>query len=190
MKPAKLNWLYNFSRFALNLFNLSSSIMRLLNDKQINQKLIRLAYEILENNYGEKEIILAGINNNGMHFAEMLLNQLLQLTEINLTLTRIRLNPAKPLSEEITIEMPEKDLKNKVIIIVDDVANTGRTIYYALKPLMNIVPKRVEVAVLVDRKHKSFPIKVDYVGLSLATTLKENIDVKIKDVKQSYVELN
>ncbi len=164
--------------------------MKLLNQKQIQQKLKRLAYEILENNYNEKEIILAGINNNGMHFAEMLLQELLSLTDIQFTLTRIRLNPAKPLAEEVTIEIPIKDLKNKVIIIVDDVANTGRTIYYALKPLMNVIPKKIEVAVLVDRKHKSFPIKVDYLGLSLATTLKENIDVKIKNVKEAFVELN
>ena len=80
--------------------------------------------------------------------------------------------------------------EGKVIIIVDDVANTGRTLFYAMKPIFQIIPKKVEVAVLVDRMHKSFPIKIDYMGLSLATTLKENIEVKIRDVKEQAVYLN
>ena len=164
--------------------------MKLLNHKQIKQKLKRLAIEILEHNYDEKEIIFAGINNNGMGFAKLLLKELEALTKIQLTLTRIRLNPADPLSGEIKIETPVQDLDNKVIIIVDDVANTGRTIYYALKPLLEILPKKVEVAVLVDRKHKSFPIQTDYVGMSLATTVQENIDVKILNIEEAYVELN
>jgi len=164
--------------------------MEILNERQIKQKVRRLAIQILENNYKEKEIILAGINNNGMHFADMLVNELLERTEVKITLTRIHLNPAKPLSEEILLEMPLKEVKNKVIILVDDVANTGRTIFYATKPLMEVLPKKVEVAVLVDRKHKSFPIRVDYVGLSLATTLKEHIDVQIWEVEKLTVHLD
>jgi pyrimidine operon attenuation protein/uracil phosphoribosyltransferase len=86
--------------------------------------------------------------------------------------------------------MPIKEVKNKVIILIDDVANTGRTIFYATKPLMEVMPKKIEVAVLVDRKHKSFPIRVDYVGLSLATTVKEHIDVQIRGVEEVAVYLN
>jgi pyrimidine operon attenuation protein/uracil phosphoribosyltransferase len=164
--------------------------MQILNERQISQKVRRLAIQILENNYKEKEIILAGINNNGMHFAELLVNELLERTEVKITLTRIRLNPAKPLKDEVILEMPLKEVRNKVIILVDDVANTGRTIFYATKPLMEVLPKKVEVAVLVDRKHKSFPIRVDYVGLSLATTLKEHIDVQIREVEEVAVYLS
>ncbi|MBL7781855.1 MAG: phosphoribosyltransferase, partial [Saprospiraceae bacterium] len=80
--------------------------------------------------------------------------------------------------------------RNKSIILVDDVANTGRTIFYAVQPLLAVVPRKVEVAVLVDRKHKSFPIKADYVGLSLATTLLENIDVRIREVERMEVNLS
>ena len=102
----------------------------------------------------------------------------------------IQLNPAKPASEDVNVDIELKSLKKKCVIIVDDVANTGRTIFYAIKPLLNIVPKKVEAAVLVDRKHKSFPILVDYVGLSLATTLKENIKVDLarKSTKSVYLE--
>ena len=131
--------------------------MKLLDQKQIQQKIKRLAIEILENNYKEKEIILAGINNNGMSFAQLLYKQLLPLTKSSIILTRISINPANPLDKDIEIELPLTDLNDKSIIIVDDVANTGRTIFYAIKPLLTILPKKVEVAVLIDRTHKSFP---------------------------------
>ena len=164
--------------------------MKILNQRQIQQKIKRLAIEILEHNLGAAEIILAGINNNGMVFAELLMQELISITEIPITVTRIRLNPAKPLSSEILLEMPPEQAHDKVIIIVDDVANTGRTIFYAIKPLLDILPKKVEVAVLVDRTHKSFPIRVDYYGISLATTLKETINVEIRKVKERAVFLN
>jgi pyrimidine operon attenuation protein / uracil phosphoribosyltransferase len=165
--------------------------MQILDDAQIRQKIKRLAIEILERNFAEKEIILAGLNNNGTSFAQLLLNELLPLAppDVQVTITRIRLNPANPVEYDPYIEMPAEDLRHKSIIIVDDVANTGRTIFYAVQPLLKVLPKRVEVAVLVDRKHKSFPIKADYVGLSLYTTLKDDIDVRIRDVAQMAVFL-
>ncbi len=164
--------------------------MKLLNETQIGRKIERLAIEILENNYKEKEIILAGINNNGYSFAELLQEKLEKHdAKKKISLTRILLSPAKPLEEDIDIEKPAKELKNKVIIIVDDVANTGRTIFYAFKPLMEILPKKVEVAVMVDRTHKSFPIKVDYMGMSLATTVEENIEVRIRGKRERAVFL-
>jgi pyrimidine operon attenuation protein / uracil phosphoribosyltransferase len=164
--------------------------MKILNKYQIKQKIKRLAIEILERNYDEEEIILAGINNKGLIFAQLLVDRLLDISDTKITLTRIRLNPANPLAEEIIWEMPIEALKGKPIIIVDDVANTGRTIFYAAKPLLNTLPKKIEVAVLVNRKHKSFPVKVDYEGLSLATTLKENIDVQIEQEGEQGVYLN
>jgi pyrimidine operon attenuation protein / uracil phosphoribosyltransferase len=164
--------------------------MKILDDKKIRDKIKRLTIQILENNIHESEIILAGINNNGLAMAQLLMTELVDRTTIPITLTRIKLNPAAPLDSPIMLEMPLENVKNKVIIVVDDVANTGRTIYYALRPLMDSLPRKIEVAVLVDRKHKSFPIQADYVGLSLATTLKENIDVKIRDVGEFSVHLN
>ncbi len=164
--------------------------MQILDHRQINQKIKRLAIEIVEQHYREPEIILAGINNNGFHFGKLLQKELEALNKVNTVLTRIRLSPADPLSKDIEIDYPVQDLKDKVIVIIDDVANTGRTIFYACKPIFQVVPKRLEVAVLVDRTHKSFPIRVDYVGLSLATTLKEEISVKIRDVDEFEVTLN
>ncbi len=164
--------------------------MKVLNQSQIKQKIRRLSFEILENNYSEKQIFLAGINNNGLHFAKLLIKELRKISEIDFILVNVTLNPADPLAKEIEIDIPLKKLKNKCVIIVDDVANTGRTIYFAMKPLLEIVPKKVEVAVLVDRTHKAFPVKVDYVGLSLATTLKDNIEVSLKKARAMQVTLD
>ncbi|MEO0777315.1 MAG: phosphoribosyltransferase family protein [Bacteroidota bacterium] len=154
--------------------------MQLLDKEQIKQKIRRLAIQILENNLEEEEIILAGINNNGLSFAKLLHKQLKKISDIPVSLTRIRLSPARPTEEDVQVEMPLAALHQKAIIIVDDVANTGRTIFYAFQPLLQVLPRKVEVAVLVDRKHKSFPIEVNYWGLSLATTLQEHIEVNLK----------
>ncbi|MBK9337480.1 MAG: phosphoribosyltransferase [Lewinellaceae bacterium] len=159
--------------------------MQILNDQQIRQKIKRLAIEILERHFGESEIILAGLNNNGVEFAQLLLNELRPIAPPGMTLTptRIRLNPANPLEYPPGIDLPAERLRGKPIILVDDVANTGRTIFYAVQPLLSVLPQKVEVAVLVDRKHKSFPIKADYVGLSLYTTMRDDIDVQLRGGK-------
>ena len=164
--------------------------MKLLGERQIRQKIQRLAVQIIEANYREDEIVLAGINDNGMRFARLLAEQMTIHGLPSVFLTRIRLNPAAPLEGSIEIEAPEQQLEGKVIIIVDDVANTGRTIFFACRPIMETLPKKVQVAVLVDRTHKSFPISVDFVGLSLATTLKQNIDVHLNLDRQAEVLLN
>ena len=163
--------------------------MKILSNTQINQKINRLAIEILENNYTEKKLVLAGINNNGLGFAKLLMKAIQKISEVEIILANLTLNPAKPTSDEVAINIEEAEYKNKVVIIVDDVANTGRTIFFAFKPFLDMLTKKVEVAVLVDRKHKSFPIKVDYVGLSLATTMKDNIKVKLGAVKDREVRL-
>lgn len=164
--------------------------MQILDKIQIKQKIKRLAFEILENNFEEKEIILAGINNNGTGFAKMLQEELSKLSDIPLQLTQIKLNPANPILNEITVALDTTTIGSKTIILVDDVANTGRTLFYAFKPFLEVLPKKIEVAVLIDRTHKAFPVKVDYVGLSLATTLKENIEVNILGNVEMSVHLN
>lgn len=155
--------------------------MKILDEKQVRHRITRLAMEILENNLAEDSLILAGINNKGLEFAHMLLAALRQFSDKPIALTNVRLNPADPNNHPVEIDLPAEQLKDGTIIITDDVANTGRTIFYAFKPLLATLPKRVEVAVLVDRQHKLFPIRADYVGLSLATTLMEHIEVQLKE---------
>jgi pyrimidine operon attenuation protein / uracil phosphoribosyltransferase len=164
--------------------------MKILDKQQILRKIQRLTVEILERNYGEKDIILVGINQNGFAMASLLAKEFKGRTSTKVQLTQLRINPAKPLEGSVFEDMPLESVNKKVVILIDDVANTGRTIFYAIRPLLDALPKKVEVAVLVDRKHKSFPIQADYVGLSLATTLKENIDVQIREVEDWAVYLN
>ena len=163
--------------------------MKILNESQIKQKIKRLAIEILEKNSDAKELTLGGINNKGYAFAEFIKKEIRGFSTIPVHLTRIKLNPAAPLTQEVTFDLPIHTIDKKTIIIVDDVANTGRTLFYAMKPILQILPKKVEVAVLVDRVHKSYPIHVDYVGMTLATTMDENIEVDLESEEWS-VELN
>lgn len=161
--------------------------VKVLNNNQIDHRILRLAYEIYEQNAYEKEIYFLGINKNGKHLAKLIINKLENISKIKCHLHNIILDPAAPIQNDIVVDIEMDQLKSKTIIIVDDVANTGRTLYYGFKPLMDILANKVETAVLVDRKHKSFPVKIDYVGLSLSTTLQENIDVVLTSNKKAVI---
>lgn len=163
--------------------------MQILTRSQIEKKVNRLAVEIVEHNFDASEIILAGVNNNGKRFAGMLEKKMKKVTDQSITLANITLNPADPLSAEIDLSVASQTLKNKHVILVDDVANTGRTLFFAFKPLLEALPKKIEICVLVDRKHKSFPVNVDYVGMSLATTTEDNIQVTLSPLTQASVVL-
>lgn len=144
-----------------------------------------MAFEIAESNFENEKIYFLGINNNGYNFASMLLKALQKITDKELVLSRISLKPQNPVENEITIDIEKSQLANQAIIVVDDVANTGRTLFYAMEVLMDVLPVKVETAVLVDRMHKQFPVSVNYVGMTLATTIQDNIKVDLKE-KGSY----
>jgi len=152
--------------------------VQILNSEEIQQKTRRIAYQIVEDNYDESELILIGIKPNGFEYAEQLKKEIEAIDDIKVVLLELSLNKSTPLTEEIKLELGKKSLDKKTIIVVDDVANTGKTLYYALKPIMEFFPKKVQAAVLVDRQHKLFPVSPDFVGLSLSTTLQEHIHVK------------
>lgn len=152
--------------------------VQILNSEEIQQKTRRIAYQIVEDNYDESELILIGIKPNGFEYAEQLKKEIEAIDDIKVVLLELSLNKSKPLDEEIKLELGKKSLDKKTVIVVDDVANTGKTLYYALKPVMEFFPKKVQAAVLVDRQHKLFPVSPDFVGLSLSTTLQEHIHVK------------
>ncbi len=152
--------------------------VQILDSAEIQQKTTRIAYQIVEDNYDESELVLIGIKPNGFEYAQQLKKEIEAIDSIKVTLVELSLNKQKPLEEEIKLELGKKSLDNKTVIIVDDVANTGKTLYYALKPVMEFSPKKVQAAVLVDRQHKLFPVSPDFVGLSLSTTMQEHIRVE------------
>ncbi len=155
--------------------------MLILDHLQIKRKTRRLALEILESNLDAPEIYVGGINRNGQRFAQMLVEQIKNQSDLKIVDFHISLAPANPISRTVSYDLNPMILKDKNILIVDDVGNTGRTLFYACKPLMDVIPNRLEMAVLVDRMHKSFPVNVDYVGLRLATTLKNDIRVNLEN---------
>lgn len=152
----------------------------IIDKKDVQQKITRIAYEILENNYQEKEIILIGIKENGYLLAKRIKVALEKIKPIKVPLYEVRLNKVKPNTKEIQFDFEPAKIKNKAVILVDDVANTGKTIFYALSTLMDLPLKKIQIAVLIDREHKAFPVRSDYVGMSLSTTLKEHVEVIIE----------
>lgn len=159
----------------------------LLNSAEINQKIKRMAYEILEANYSEKTIILAGICEQGELIAKQLGKQLEEISELKITVTRIDLDKSHPFRQAPDTISGDIKFDNRVIILVDDVLHTGKTIAYGLKPFLDKKIKKIEVAVLVDRSHTAFPIKATYIGYELSTTLSDNIQVMLKGKKGVYL---
>lgn len=157
---------------------------QILTHIEIRQKIIRIAYEILEDNHDAKEITIIGIKKRGLLLAKKLQKVLTSIGDLKITLGELIINKEKPAQEEIQLSLDIKELKHKVVILVDDVANTGQTLTYALKPFLNIIPKKIRTAVLIDREHKLFPISADYVGMSLSTTIQEHISVNVGQAKE------
>lgn len=161
--------------------------MDILSAERIAAKLKRMAYEIAERNYKEKKIYLIGIKTRGTHLANTIANHLKNISSAEIVVSSLSLEKRNPLSEAIDYTIPINDLDNQVIILVDDVANTGRTIFYAIKPLLGILPKKIQVAVLIDRMHKLFPVQVDYVGVQLSTSLQDYIKVELEDEPRVFL---
>ena len=158
----------------------------ILDKDSIKMKLERMALEIIENNLDEESIILVGIEENGSVIARNMERLLKEYSPLHIQLINLRLDKKHPgeiqLSEQI-------DITNKVIVLVDDVANSGKTILYSLKPFLEFHPKKIQTLALVERTHKIFPVNLDYKGLSVVTTLQEHIFVEVKgeDVIGAYL---
>ncbi len=152
---------------------------KILDSRGISQKINRLAWEVYENNLLEKEIIIVGVSGRGEVLATLLSKVLVDISSIKITLARISLDKDNPYECEIETNLKESDYTNKVLILVDDVLNSGKTLMYAAKYFLTTPLSRLSTVVLVDRTHNRFPIKADYVGLSLATTLQEYINVEL-----------
>jgi|SRR6478672_3854681 len=153
----------------------------ILDKQQIAQKINRIAYQILEDNIDEKEIILAGIWDRGYKLAVRLQKVLQEIATFKVTLLRIDLEKQQNKLVAQT-DLQEAEWRNKVIILVDDVLNSGKTLAYGLGVFLNTPHKKIRTVVLVDRSHKIFPIATDFVGLELSTILKEHVDV-VMDVE-------
>ncbi len=153
---------------------------KILSHQQIQHKTRRIAYQIYEANVAEKEIVIAGIEGGGLHFAKKIQNILRKITEADILLCKVYMNKSNPLASGVTTSMAEQDYKNKSVVLVDDVLNSGTTLIYGVHHFLKTPLKQLKTAVLVNRNHKKYPVKADYKGISLSTSLQEHVHVKFQ----------
>ncbi|MBK0401517.1 phosphoribosyltransferase [Adhaeribacter sp. BT258] len=154
-----------------------SAQTRILDADQIRQKITRIAFEIYEHNFEEKELVLVGIAPKGYVFAELLHQELQKISPFEISLHRLQLNKQAPSRQSLNLTPELGNLQNKVVILADDVLNTGRTLAYSLPLFLDAQARKIEIATLIDRHHTLFPVSATYTGYSLATTLNEHIEV-------------
>lgn len=161
----------------------------ILTKEVADKKLRRMALEICERNYNETELLLIGIKDHGIAVAEKMSAYIKETFSGKLTVHALSIDKKAPAEVQV---MPQADYTNKVIVLIDDVANSGKTMLYALKPLLSAYPKKIQTLALVERTHKSFPVDIDYTGLSVSTSLDEHIYVEVEagEVQGAWMEKN
>lgn len=165
----------------------SSSLI--LDNDSVNKKLDRITQQIIEDNYNEKELIIIGISEKGFLLAKKIVSLLQQLqTSINIDLIELIIDKSNPKTNLVELK-PDKSFQHKKVILIDDVLNSGKTLMHAAAHVLEKNISKMKTIVLVDRRHRLFPIKADWVGMTLSTTMQEHIRVHfIKDEIKIYLE--
>ena len=148
----------------------------ILDQKQIDHKIRRIAYQIYENNISEKEVVIAGIFENGFVFAKKIKTVIEKISPIKVIMCKVMIDKKNPI-EPITTSLESKIYKNKSLVLEDDVLHSGTTLIYGIKHFLQVPLKQFNTAVLVDRNHKKYPVKADFKGISLSTSINENVSV-------------
>ncbi|MBJ6368836.1 phosphoribosyltransferase family protein [Snuella sedimenti] len=151
----------------------------ILSHKEINHKIRRIAFQIYESNVNEKEVVLAGIVSNGYLIAEKLRDELLKISDITPILCQVNIDKKNP-THPIKTSIDAKVYTNKSLVLIDDVLNSGTTLIYGVKHFLDVPLKQFKTAVLVNRNHKKYPVKADFKGISLSTSLHEHVNVNLE----------
>ena len=159
----------------------------LLNHHQISQKINRIAYQIYEDNYDEKEIIILGIWQNGYILSEKIQKALNGVCDIKTTLLELRIDKHSQVDHEVVISGSRDVMVGKSIILVDDVLNSGKTLIYSMKAILRTDTRKIRTVLLVDRDHRRYPILTDFVGMTLSTTFQEHVSVEFVDEDAVYL---
>lgn len=159
----------------------------ILDNVQINHKIKRIAYQIYESNVDEEKIVLAGILKSGFELAKKLKSELENISELQVTLCKVKVDKKDPL-KTVETSLNQEEYKNQSIVLVDDVLNSGTTLIYGVRHFLEVPLKQFKTAVLVDRSHKKYPVKADFKGISLSTSINETVKVKFGE-EESKVEL-
>lgn len=160
----------------------------ILTHKEIAHKTKRIAYQIFETFVNDEEVILAGIANNGYIFAQKIATELALISDLKITLCEVKINKQN-LQDNITTSIPAADYQNKSLVLIDDVLSSGTTLIYGVKHFLEVPLSKFKTAVLVDRNHKKYPVKADFKGISLSTSLQEHIQVVFEE-NNSYAYLS
>lgn len=160
---------------------------QILDDVQVRQKIRRIAFQIYENNFKEKNIVLAGIEGQGFVLTQLISKELASISSVPQQVIKVSLDKLAPQQSEVEIDCDEKDIRKKCIVLVDDVLNTGRTLAFGMKPFLSVEVKKIEVAVLVNRSHSKFPIQPTYTGFELSTTLSDHVEVVLSKKSAIYL---
>jgi pyrimidine operon attenuation protein/uracil phosphoribosyltransferase len=152
----------------------------ILSHLQIQYKIERIAYQIYEANVNEEEIIIAGIDGGGLQFAKKIVSKLKKITTAKITLCKLSMDKTNPLKSGVSTSMPQEEFIDKSVVIVDDVLNSGTTLIYGVHHFLKTPLKQLKTAVLVNRNHKKYPVKADYKGISLSTSLQEHVNVRFE----------
>lgn len=160
----------------------------ILTHKEIAHKTKRIAYQIFETFVNDEEVILAGIANNGFIFAHKIAVELALISDLKVTLCEVKINKQNP-QHAITTSIPSAEYQNKALVLIDDVLSTGTTLIYGVKHFLEVPLSKFKTAVLVDRNHKKYPVKADFKGISLSTSLQEHIQVVFEE-NDSYAYLS
>lgn len=162
----------------------------ILDNHQIHQKINRLAYQVYEENYTESTLTIAGIAPNGYILAELIAEKLRTISPLHIELVKLTVNKENPLQSQIQSSAGDlANVNNGIVILVDDVLNTGKTMIYGVKYFLEYPIRKMQTLVLIDRDHKLFPIKADFIGLSLSTNLQEHVNVQISESSMAvYLE--
>jgi len=160
-----------------------ASAQKILDAQTAELKLDRIVFQILENTFHSSSIVLLGIEEGGFVIAGKLSEKIkIYYPQKTIELLSLTIDKINPVGKKIALN-PHTDLNGKTIVLIDDVANTGKTMFYAFNELTKYNIEKLVTCVLIDRTHKKFPIQSDIVGLQMATTFNEHIIVKIEQNK-------
>ena len=155
---------------------MKSTGSKIKNLKDIHSSIERIAYQIYESNSEEKVIFIVGIGEKGKVLSSLIGKSLSSISKIKVELITLHIDKKNPLNR-INSDKSLNVLKNNSVVVVDDVLNTGKTLIYAVSYFLQTPVKSIKTAVMVNRNHKKFPIKADFKGISLSTTVSEHVSV-------------
>lgn len=163
-----------------------STATQVLDHQQVMDRIERISWQIFEEFSAEKKVIIAGIADRGYLLAQEIHSRLLEIADIEVELAELSFNKDEALNSEYSLN-PALNVEDSNVVLVDDVLKSGETLIYGARFFLNHAIRSMKTVVLVDRNHKRFPVKADFKGLSLSTSMQEHVSVQIAEAPYSVL---